>query len=310
MPERKTDLEIEFLHIRLCSPLVLASGILGLSSSSLKRVADAGAGAVTTKSCGLEPRAGHVGPSIIPVSHGLLNAVGLSNPGVKEMVREIAEYRARCQRPIFASIFGRTVEEFGDVAEAVAQAEPDLIELNVSCPNVHSEFGSPFGADIDATAAITRRVKQRVGTIPISVKLTANCLSIGQTAKVCEQEGADALTAINTIGPGMLIDLNVRKPVLSNLCGGLSGPAILPVAVRAVWEISREVSIPIIGTGGVTTAEDALQMILAGATAVAIGSGIYYQGLEIFDKINKGLQCFLQEKGLGSLDEIRGTAHG
>ncbi len=302
-------LSTDFLDLSLESPLVLASGVLGLTASSLAIVIGAGAGAVTTKSFGLEPRTGHKGPSILPFEHGMLNAVGLSNPGAEEMIHEIKDYRSRCRAPLFASVFGRTIDDFASVTEAAARAAPDLIELNVSCPNVQSEFGTPFGAHFEDTAAITRGAKESAGAIPVAVKLTVNCPSIGRMAQVCEKNGADAITAINTIGPGMLIDTNVRRPVLSNRTGGLSGPAILPVAVRAVYEIYRSVSIPIIGTGGVINGEGALQLIMAGATAIGIGTGVYNRGLEVFQEINEELSTYMKEKGITSLDEIRGSAH-
>jgi dihydroorotate dehydrogenase (NAD+) catalytic subunit len=292
------------------SPLVLASGVMGLSASSLKRVADAGAGAVTTKSCGLEERKGHPCPSILPFEHGLLNAVGLANPGVEEMAREIAEFQARSPIPVIASIFGRTEAEFGEAAaRLLALVRPALLEINVSCPNVSSEFGQPFAADAAACARITSLVKARADGVPVAVKLSLMCPSIAQTAKACAAAGADAITAINSVGPGMLIDPHVRRPILANQVGGLSGGAILPLAVRAVWEIARAVPLPIIGTGGVTRPEDALQLILAGATAVGIGTGIYTCGLEVFGRINAFLTDWLAREGLRSLDALRGAAH-
>ncbi len=305
----KSKIHIHLNSIDMASPLVLASGILGLTASSMKRVVGFGAGAVTTKSFNIEARKGHKGPSVVPFKHGLLNAVGLSNPGVDEMIREIKTYKKICGSPVFASIFGRTIEEFGIVTEKVVEAKPDLIEVNVSCPNVHSEFGEPFGGSFEDTARITRLVKEKASGIPVSIKLAPHYPAIGKMAKVCEDNGADAVTAINTVGPGMIIDVNVRKPLLSNLTGGVSGPAILPVAVKSVYEIYKNVSIPIIGTGGVTTAEDALQIIMAGASAVGIGTGIYYEGIEIFDKINNGMIEYLQRHGFESIAEIKGSAH-
>ena len=156
---------------------------------------------------------------------------------------------------------------------------------------------------------MTEIVKKHAGNIPISVKLGPHGPGVGRMAKVCEDHGADALTLINTVGPGMLIDIDVRKPILSNKTGGVSGPAILPIAVKSVFEAYEQVRIPIIGTGGVTTAEDAIQMILAGATLIGIGSGVYYQGMEIFRKVNRGIQDYLTKYGFTSPAEIRGLAH-
>lgn len=304
-----SDLSVHLAGVALHAPTVLASGVLGSTASALVMVARAGAGAVTAKSCSKEPRQGHPSPCVLPWSHGLINAVGLSNPGMELAANELRGFKTRSTVPLIASVFGRTIDEFGEVAAVVAAAKPDIIEVNVSCPNVQSEFGLPFGADSEATAAITRMVKQAAGAIPVAMKLTVNCPSIARMALVCEENGADIITAINTVGPGMLIDTQTRRPVLANRVGGLSGPAILPLAVKSVYEIARTVRIPIIGTGGVTTADDALQLIMAGATAVGVGSGVYYGDLAIFNLIHHGIAAYLEAAGLISLSELRGVAH-
>ncbi|MFH1530771.1 MAG: dihydroorotate dehydrogenase [Pseudomonadota bacterium] len=303
-------LRTTFAGLTLESPTVLASGILGVTASTLALAARAGAGAVTVKTCGLLPRKGHPGPSILPIRHGLLNAVGLSNPGADAVAAEIRAFRARSRTPIIASVFGRTEEEFGRVAARLATAEPDLIEVNVSCPNVESEFGQPFGADFDAVARITEGVKAAAGHIPVSIKLTLHCPSVVHMARVCKEHGADAVTAINTVGPGMFIDVHTGRPVLSNREGGLSGGAILSLAVRAVYRIKAAVDIPVIGTGGVEDLNGALQMLLAGADAVGIGTGIYSGGPGLFGVIRAGLRAHLKEQGMTSIDALRGMAHG
>jgi dihydroorotate dehydrogenase (NAD+) catalytic subunit len=302
-------LAVNLAGVALESPLVLASGILGTTASSLRRVALAGAGAVTTKSCSLAPRKGHAAPCILPWKGGLLNAVGLSNPGVDGAIAEIAEYKRTCRTPVIASIFAGSPAEFGELARRLAEIGPDLIEVNVSCPNVESEFGIPFAADPEACGAATRAVKDAVGAIPVAIKLSAQCASIAGMAEVCQQHGADAITAINTVGPGMWIDTGVGRPVLSHQVGGVSGTAILPIAVRAVYEIRRAVDLPIIGTGGVACTDDALQLFMAGADAVAIGSAIYGGGIELFGEINRGLAQFLKERGFDSIAQVRGLAH-
>ncbi|MHB2153398.1 dihydroorotate dehydrogenase [Calditrichota bacterium GD2] len=302
--------QVGFLNLELKNPTVLASGILGLTASSMRRVIEVGgAGAVTTKSFNKDWRKGHKNPSIIPFEHGLLNAVGLSNPGIDEMVKEIRKFKRQSEAPIFASIFGRTIDEFAEVTQRTVEAEPDLIEVNVSCPNVHSEFGQPFGDSLSDTARVTEIVKKHAGSIPVSIKLGPHGPGIGRLARVCEENGADAITAINTVGPGMLIDIDVRKPILSNKTGGVSGPAILPIAVKSVYEVYRSVNIPIIGTGGVTVAADAIQLILAGATLIGIGTAVYYQGIEVFRKVADGIHTYLQKHGFNSIEEIRGLAH-
>ena len=302
-------LQTELAGVRLSSPLVLASGILGVSASSLWAVAQAGAGAVTTKSFCRHERAGHPGPAIISYGPGLLNAVGLSNPGAEAAVQEIREFKARTSTPLVASIFGGTVEEFREVAALAASGAPDLIEVNVSCPNVASEYGAPFESEHESLGRVTRAVVEAASAVPVAVKLSVNFGAIGRAARICAEQGARAITAINTVGPGMVIDVGIRRPVLANRVGGLSGPAILPLAVRAVFEIRRAVDLPIIAVGGVTDTDGALQLIMAGATAVGIGSGIHYRGLGLFREINAGLEEFIRREGLGSLAEIVGAAH-
>ena len=271
-------LAVQIAGLALESPLVLASGVLGTTAASLRRVAQAGAGAVTTKSCSLAARPGHPAPCVLPWPGGLINAVGLSNPGVEAELEELAEYRRTCATPLFVSIFAGSADEFGRLARRVAAAKPDLIEVNVSCPNVESEFGAPFAADPEACGRVTRAVKENAGAVPVSIKLSAQCASLARMAVVCRQNGADALTAINTVGPGMWIDVGTGWPALSNRVGGVS------------------------------CAEDTLQLIMAGADAVGVGSGIYAGGIELFDEINRDLAAFLKESGFESLAQVRGLA--
>ncbi len=302
-------LETNLAGMRMETPLVLASGVLGLTASAMKRVVEFGAGAVTTKSTGLEPRTGHKAPSILPFEHGMLNAVGLSNPGVDWMGSEIRQFKEMSRGRIIASVFGRSPEEFAQVADRLLDAKPDMIEANVSCPNVRSEFGEPFGANVEATVEITKLLKRVCVGIPVSIKLTVNCSSIARMALAVEEAGADCVTAINTVGPGMLIDLNTRRPILSNKTGGVSGPAMFPIALRAVYQIRAVSRIPILATGGVRTAQDALQLFMAGADAIGIGTAVYSDGIEVFQSINTGLEAWMEQHGVKSLDEIRGVAH-
>ncbi len=303
------NLAVQVAGVDFPNPTVVASGILGVTASSASFAVAHGAGGITLKSCGIEPRTGHRGPTILPVPGGLLNAVGLSNPGAAAVVEEIRAFKEQPTVPIIASIFGRTEEEFSEVAAVICEAQPDLLEINVSCPNVASEFGVRFGLDHDSTARITRAVKRTIGNVPLLVKLSPQAHSIATLARRCQDAGADGITAINSVGPGMAIDVHTRKPVLSNRVGGLSGRAILPVAVRCVHDITHAVDIPIIGTGGIATAEDALQMILAGATAVAIGTGVHSEGIEVFSRITRGISAYLEANGCNGLSEIRGAVH-
>jgi dihydroorotate dehydrogenase (NAD+) catalytic subunit len=305
------DLSVELCGVRLRNPLVLAAGILGTGAELLTRVAESGAGMVTTKSCGPSPRAGHPNPTVLDWGHGLINAVGLANPGVEADVKIIAQARemlAPSGVPLAASIFAETVEGFAEVASKVAEAEPDFIELNISCPNVAHEMGRPFACDAVDAARVTALVHE-VTRIPVIVKLSPNVTDIVTIARSVERAGADALAAINTLGPGMIIDVHAGRPILANNMGGVSGPAIRPVAVRCVYDIYEAVDIPIIGIGGVTDGRDALEMVMAGATAVGIGSAVRYGGLEAFGAILEEMQSLMVEEGYDSLEGIRGLAH-
>jgi dihydroorotate dehydrogenase (NAD+) catalytic subunit len=305
------DLSVELCGVRLSNPLVLAAGILGTGAELLKRVADCGAGMVTTKSCGPGPRQGHPNPTVLDWGHGLINAVGLANPGVEQELETIAAARdllAPLGVPLAVSIFAETVEGFSEVAEKVAQAEPDFLELNISCPNVAREMGQPFACDAGDASSVTAVVKE-VTSIPVIVKLSPNVTDIAGIARAAERAGADALAAINTLGPGMIIDVPSGQPVLANKVGGVSGPAIRPVAVRCVYDVYEAVKIPVIGIGGVSDGRDALEMVLAGATAVGIGSAVRYRGVEVFEAILEEMRTLMVENDIGSIRQLRGLAH-
>ncbi|MEK9182934.1 MAG: dihydroorotate dehydrogenase [Patescibacteria group bacterium] len=300
-------LQTNFLNKTFSSPLVLASGILGLTAASMHRTVQNGAGGVTAKSVSWEPRPGHPGPVIISKDCYILNAVGLSNPGVAEATGEFKKFRQFCETPLIASIFGGTPDEFGELAKKISEAPIDFLELNLSCPNVSHEFGRPFAFSTEAVTIITKKVKEKT-KIPIIVKLSPNASNITEIAKAAESAGADAICAVNTIS-GMAIDVQMRQPILHNKQGGVSGPALFPVALKCVYDICSAVKIPIIGTGGVTSGEDALAMIMAGATLVGVGSAVYYRGEDAFKKITDEMEKIMTEEGIKSLDEIRGIAH-
>jgi len=288
---------------------VLASGIIGTSSDLLERAALCGAGAVTSKSCSLEPRLGHPNPIAVEWEGGIINAVGLTNPGADEEVRMLVAAKARLSPlgvPLIASIFASSVEQFGQVAAIISQAQPDLIEVNISCPNVADEFGTPFAGSIDSVAAVTEKVKLST-QIPICVKLAPNVPSIARIAAAVVKAGADAITAINTM-PGMIIDARAGRPVLSNRMGGISGAALKPVALRCVAEIRQAVEVPIIGTGGIMTGLDAAEMLMAGATMIGIGSAVWYRGPEVFSAVNAELAEFMKNEGYPDLESMRGKA--
>lgn len=303
------DLTCSFLGLKFRNPLVLASGILGTSPELLERMALNGAGAVTSKSCGPLARAGHPNPIVLDWEGGLINAVGLTNPGIEKeipVLKAAKTHLAELGVPLIASIFAPDVEVFGKMAARVSEAHPDLIEVNISCPNVADDFGTPFSGSPETTTAVTAVVRKNT-SIPFTIKLSPNVPSIARIAQAAEAAGADAITAINTV-PGMLIDAYAARPVLSNKVGGLSGWSIKPVALRCVAEICQAIKIPVIGLGGVTSGLDAAEMIMAGAAAVGIGSALRTRGMAAFSLITAELKDFMEQEGYKNLQSMRGLA--
>ncbi len=304
------DISATLCGVHLPNPTVLASGILGLSHAVLARVARAGAGAVTTKSCSLKPRAGYPNPTILQWGQGLINAVGLSNPGVEMMIQEIQtakEQLAPLGVPTIASIFADTIYEFGNTARFISEAQPDLIEVNVSCPNLDNRYQQMFAADPYVSAQVTRRVKQNTN-IPVLVKLSPNVTNIVEIAEAVVEAGADGITAINSLGPGLIIDIETAQPLLAHGTGGVSGPAIRPIAVRCVHDICQAVDVPVVAVGGVTSGRDVVEMLLVGATAVGIGSAVAYRGMEVFRHVCDELRDYMQRHGYENLEALRGRA--
>jgi len=303
------SLEVELSGLKLKNPTVLASGFLGISGKLLKRVAKAGAGAVTTKSIGKEPRTGHPNPTVLEFDHGIINAVGLSNPGYEKFKEEIPIAK-QGQVPVLASIFAGNPEDFAFLAKEMEDANADAIELNISCPNLApgEKIGEVIGKNPDLSYEVVKAVKKSVN-IPVITKLTPNVNDIKVIAEAVERAGTDIISAINTVGPGLIIDVETAKPVLANKFGGLSGPAIHPIAVKCVYDIYETVKVPIIGIGGISHGKDAIEMMMAGASAVGIGTAIYYRGIDVFKKVCDEMIEFLESHGYSSLEEIRGLAH-
>jgi len=300
-------LSIEIAGLKLRNPTMLAAGILGLSGASLREVIKKGAGAVVTKSVGLKPRQGYPNPAVAQVSCGLLNAMGLPNAGIQDFVEEIREVKQfRANVPIIVSVYGFSAEEFAKVAHVAQKAGADALELNVSCPHV-KKTGSEIGQNPSLVAEVVEKVKAVVKK-PVILKLTPNVADIGKVAKAGVKAGADAVTAINTV-KAMTIDIETAQPILANKIGGLSGPAIKPVAVRCVYEIYEAVDVPVIGCGGVTTWEDAVEFMLAGASAVQIGTAIASRGLGVFRSVTRGMDSYLRRKGFRSVKDIVGLSH-
>jgi len=306
---KKMSLGVKFCGVKFENPLVVASGILGVTGASLRNVVKNGAGGVTTKSIWVSEHKGHPNPVMIANEHYMLNAVGLPDAGIEKAKLELGNYMKNQPAPLIANIVAGRVDDFAEVAEQVAALKPDLIEVNISCPNVEDEFGKPFACSMPDAARVTRVVRAKT-KIPIIIKLSPNVLNIVEIARACVEAGADGFCAINTVGPGIMIDLETREPILANKVGGVSGPAIKPLSLKAVYDIHKAMpKIPIIGTGGITTGEDAIEMIMVGATLLGVGTAVYYRGIECFAKIAKEMEEWMKKHKVKSLDEIRGVAH-
>jgi len=299
------NLKTTLLGTELRNPTILAAGFLGVSAESLIRVYENGAGAVTTKSISIESRNGHANPTVLSFGHGLINAVGLSNPGIDNYIEEIKTVKEK-KIPLILNTIGDRNEDFITVAKLGEAAGVDIIELNVSCPNVIHK--KPYYSDPELLSSLVRNVKDAV-SIPVIVKLSPNVTDIKEIAKAVEDAGADGISAINTVGPGMIINIETAKPVMAFKKGGLSGPAIKPVAIRCVYDIYETVDIPVIGIGGIMNGKATVEMIMAGASAVGIGSAIYYRGLDVFKKISEELSEWMDNNGYTSIKQLVGAAH-
>lgn len=302
-----SGINVHLCGLKLSNPTVLASGVVGISKASISYAVKGGAGAVTTKSISVEMRKGHPAPIILTFEGGMLNSVGYSNPGIDNIADEYSSLRD-VGAPVLGSLTGRNMEDYIILTEKSEALDFDALEIVLSCPHTPG-YGTMAGLSTpELTEAITRAVRARTKKA-IFVKLSPNVMGIADLAKAAEAGGADAITAVNTAGPGMIIDIRSRKIILGGKIGGISGDALRPIAVRCVYDIYEAVRIPIIGTGGVYTGEHAIEMILAGATAVGIGTGVYSRGIDVFRKVSEEIINFMDEEGIQSLDELRGAAH-
>lgn len=302
-------LGLKFLGIEFDNPLVMPSGILQEVSAHYQAEKN-GLGGITTKSMTMEPREGNPLPRVVKYDHGILNSVGLRNPGIKAGVGEWAKFISETKIPVICSVFAVSVKDFVYLATEAEKIKPAMIELNLSCPNTVDELGQPLGMGVDSTAAAVKAVRKVLKKdTKILAKLSPNVNNIGEVAKAAESAGADAISAINTVGPGMVIDIRRKKPSLGNLVGGVSGPGIRPVAVRCVWDIYNSVKCPILGMGGVETANDVVEMMLAGATLVGVGSAWYRHGFGIYEKIKTDLLKYLADNKINNLQDLVGGAH-
>jgi len=274
-------------------------------AGSMKRVFDSGAGAIVTKSIGLKPREGYPNPTVVELEHGILNAIGLSNPGMDNFEYEIKSLK-KSKIPIISSIFGSNSKDFVELAKKMESYGADAIELNMSCPHAKG-YGLEIGSDPKLVEEITSNVVKNT-SIPVFVKLSPNLMDIVKIAKAAEKGNADGVVAINTV-KAMKIDLDLKMPVLANKIGGYSGGAIKPIGVRCVYDISQNVNIPIIGVGGIENGKDALEYIMAGASAVQIGSVVYNRGIDVFKKISSEIEKWMEDNGYKKLSDLVGVAH-
>jgi dihydroorotate dehydrogenase (NAD+) catalytic subunit len=293
--------------LQLKNPTILAAGVLGTTGASLCRVArEGGAGAVVTKSIGPTPKTGHPNPSMVRLDCGFLNAMGLPNPSYPGFLQELEIAKKDSGVPVIASIFGGTAAEFTEVAEGLLPGKPDAFELNVSCPHAEG-YGAAVGSNPCLVEAITAAVKDVVNKVPVWVKLTPNVSDITCIGTAAESGGADAVVAINTL-KGMAIDIESAYPVLGNRSGGLSGKAVKPVAVKCVYDLYTALEIPVIGVGGISSWQDAVEMMMAGASAVQVGSAVYDR-VDIFSEISTGIETFLRRKGYSNVKRLIGLSH-
>jgi dihydroorotate dehydrogenase (NAD+) catalytic subunit len=292
--------------IKMKNPVTTASGTFGFGLEYQPYVDLQRLGAIIVKGTTPQPRAGNPPPRIVETPSGMLNAIGLQNPGVERVAEEIMPRLAELGVPVIVNIAGDTVEDYALVARRL-DGVPGVagLEINISCPNV-KKGGIQFGSDPRTAVEVTRAVKSVTG-VPVIVKLSPNVTDLVGMAEAVAEAGADALSMINTL-LGVVIDVDRRRPVLGNITGGLSGPAVRPVAVRAVWQVYRAVSLPILGMGGIMTARDALEFILAGATAVAVGTANFVNPRATVE-IVEGIETYMRENGFSDISELVGLAH-
>ena len=299
--------KIDLCGIEIDNPIIPASGTFGYGVEFAELYDINILGSFSFKGTTKEPRFGNPTPRIAETPSGMLNSVGLQNPGVEAVIsHELPNMKKFFHKPVMANVSGFSIEDYTYTCERLdAEEQVGWIEVNISCPNVHGG-GMSFGTSPDAAAEVTRAVR-RVTKKPIIIKLTPNVTSIADIAKACEAEGADGVSLINTLS-GMRINLNTRKPILKNVTGGLSGPCTFPVALRCVWQVYDAVKIPIVGMGGVTTAEDVIEIMLAGATAVQVGAANLVDPFACKTIIEQ-LPAVMEKYKINSLKDIIGGAH-
>ena len=297
------DLRVNIAGVEFKNPIIAASGTIGFGREYSEFYPLSVFGGISCKGTTLHERPGNPPPRIAETPMGMLNAVGLQNPGVEHFIREDLPWLKKQDTVAIANVAGSTREDYCRMAEILSETDIDMIELNISCPNV-KEGGVQFGTSCESVAAITKAVRSYCKK-PLIIKLSPNVSDIASIAKAAESEGADAVSLINTL-TGMRIDINTRRPIIANITGGMSGPAVFPVAVRMVWQVKNAVSIPVIGMGGVTTWKDAVEMMMAGADALQIGTALFTDPYAPI-KITEGLNRYLDDHKMSSVTELTKT---
>lgn len=297
------DLRVNIAGVAFKNPVIAASGCYGFGEEYEAFYPASALGGISLKGTTLEPRLGNPVPRVAETPAGMLNSVGLQNPGADEFLKVHLPRIRNKDTVLIANIAGSITEDYIAIAQRLDESEIDMLELNISCPNVKAG-GASFGTSCGSAAQITAQVR-RVTKKPLMVKLTPNVTDIAEIAKAVEAEGADAVSLINTL-LGMRIDIHSRRPVLRNNVGGLSGPAVFPVALRMVWQVAQAVQIPVVGLGGIATHEDAIEMLMAGASAIQVGTAMFTDPFAPV-KIIEGMNVWLDERGIGSAGELTGT---
>jgi dihydroorotate dehydrogenase (NAD+) catalytic subunit len=297
------NLEVSIGKLKLKNPVMTASGTFGYGKEYADYVDLNALGAVVMKGISVNPREGNAPPRIQETPCGMLNAIGLQNVGLKKFLKEKLPYIRQFDTKVIANILGSTHAEYVTLAQALDEAGVDGIEVNVSCPNV-KKGGIEFCAEPRSLGSLLKKVRDAVRNSTLIVKISPNVTDITVPARVAEDEGADAISLINTI-PGLAVDIRARKPLLANITGGLSGPAIKPIAVRMVWQASKSVNIPVIGMGGIQNAPDAIEFMLAGATAVAVGTANFINPSAAADVV-AGIEKYMEDNNIMDITEITG----
>jgi len=302
--ENRADLKVNIGKIELKNPVMTASGTFGYASEFKNLIDLNRLGAIIIKGLSLKPSVGNPPPRIVETPCGMLNAIGLENVGFTSFVQDKLQFLKQLSTPVFINIYGKDIQEYAELASRIDDIKEIAgIEVNISCPNVKAG-GVAFGTDPDAACKVVKAVRDNTGK-PLMVKLTPNVTDITLIARSVEDAGADSISLINTI-TGMAIDIETRRPKLANITGGLSGPAIKPIALRMVWRVVQKVKIPVIGVGGIMTPEDALEFLIAGAVAVQVGTANLINPHATIDII-EGIEAFLIKRNIPQLTDIIGT---